>query len=392
VDKMSAKNGKRFLPEGKHLMMGNVAMSEGAISAGLTFFGGYPITPSTEVIEHLAMRLPQIGGVCMQMEDELASINSVMGASLVGGKAMTATSGPGLSLMSETISMAANLEIPFVFCDVQRNGPGTGFVTEPHHNDIGFMRFSGNGEFQVIAIAPMNCQELFDLTITAFNYAELYRCPVFLVSDAYLGHLHEVVKIPSKEEILNRIVERELPEDFTKKFSYKDKTTGEYVITKPPQMGTDYCPGLFLHQPHGPEGLPTPKPMEFLETIMEKINSRKDEIVITDQYQLDDAEIVIIAYGLPVRSSYRAVDVARKEGIKVGVFRLVTIWPFPDEKVKEVVKDAKAVIVPELNYTGVIAEQVERVTPIETPIIKIPKVCEFHHPDDILNVIKEVSK
>lgn len=389
---ISESNVKKFLPEGKQLMMGNVAMAEGAISAGLKFFGGYPITPSTEVIEHLAFRLPQIGGVCMQMEDELASINAVIGASLVGEKAMTATSGPGLSLMSETISMAANLEIPFVFCDVQRNGPGTGFVTEPHHNDIGFMRFAGNGEFQVIAIAPMNCQELFDLTITAFNYAELYRCPVFLVSDAYLGHLHEVVRIPSKEEILKKVVERELPEDFTAKFSYKDKNTEEYIVPKPPIMGTEYCPGFFLHQPHGPEGLPTSRSVQFIETLMEKINSKKDEICITDEYRLDDAEIVIIAYGLPVRSSYRAVDIARQEGLKVGVFRLITVWPFPEEQVKEVVKDAKAILVPELNYTGVIAEQVERVTKLETPVIKIPKVCEFHHPEDILKIIREVSK
>ena len=136
---MEKINDKRYLPEGKHVMMGNIAMSEGALAAGLEFFGGYPITPSTEVIEHLARRMPEVGGVCMQMEDELASINSVMGASLVGAKAMTATSGPGFSLMVETISMAACLEIPFVFCDVQRNGPGTGFVTQPHHNDLGLM-------------------------------------------------------------------------------------------------------------------------------------------------------------------------------------------------------------------------------------------------------------
>jgi 2-oxoglutarate ferredoxin oxidoreductase subunit alpha len=389
---MSINNQKRFLPEGRHLMMGNVAMSEGAISAGLKFFGGYPITPSTEVIEHLAVRLPQIGGVCMQMEDELASINSVIGASLVGVKAMTATSGPGLSLMTETISMAANLEVPFVFCDVQRNGPGTGFVTEPHHNDLGLMRFAGNGEFQVITLAPMNCQELFDLTITAFNFAEIYRCPVFIMSDAYLGHLHEVVNIPPKEEILKQLVERELPDDFVKKFSFKDDITGKYVIPKPPIMGTDYCPGLFLHQPHNYEGLPTPKPMQFIEAIIEKINSNKDKICLTDQYKLDDAEIIVVGYGLPVRSSYRAVDIARKEGIKVGIFRLITVWPFPEEKVKEIVKSAKAVIVPELNYTGFIAEQVERVTKLETPVIKIPKVCEFHHPDDILKVIREVAK
>jgi len=384
---------KRFLKAGKHLMMGNEAMSEGAIAAGCTFFGGYPITPSTEVIEHLAKRLPEVGGVCMQMEDELASINAVMGASLVGAKAMTATSGPGLALMAETISMGANLEIPFVFCDVQRNGPGTGYVTEPHHNDIGFARFSGNGEFQIIALAPMNCQELYDLTITAFNFAEKYRCPVFLMSDAYLGHLHEVVKIPTKEEILNEVIKRELPDDTKGRvFSYKDPSTGEYIIPKPPIMGTEYCPGLFIHQPHVPDGLPTPKPIVYQEMLIEKITSKMDEISLTDTYKLEDAEIVIVSYGLPVRSSYRAVDIARKEGIKVGIFRLITVWPFPDKKIKEAVKDAKAVIVPELNYTGVIAEQVERVTKLETPVIKIPKVAEFHHPDDILNVIREVEK
>jgi 2-oxoglutarate/2-oxoacid ferredoxin oxidoreductase subunit alpha len=390
---LALENKNRFLKSGKHLMMGNEAMSEGAIAAGLKFFGGYPITPSTEVIEHLARRLPEVGGCCMQMEDELASINSVIGASLTGAKAMTATSGPGLSLMSETISMAANLEVPFVFCDVQRNGPGTGYVTEPHHNDIGFVRFPGNGEFQVIALAPMTCQELFDLTIEAFNFAEIYRCPVFLLSDAYLGHLHEVVNIPSEEEILNRVVKRDLPEDTSgRMFSYQDNVSGEYVIPKPPQMGTDYCPGLFIHQPHGPDGLPTPKPMDFIKVLFEKVNVNKDKICLTDTYKLDDAEIVIISYGLPVRSSYRAVDMARKEGIKVGLFRLITVWPFPDEKVKEVVKDAKAIIVPELNYTGFIAEQVERVTKLETPIIRIPNVCEFHHPNDILKEIKEVAE
>ncbi|TFG06581.1 MAG: 2-oxoacid:acceptor oxidoreductase subunit alpha [Promethearchaeota archaeon] len=390
---MSEKNGKRYLAEGKYLMMGNVAMSEGAISAGLKYFGGYPITPSTEVIEHLAKRMPQFGGVCMQMEDELASINSVMGASLVGAKAMTATSGPGLSLMVETISMAANLEIPFIFCDIQRCGPGTGSVTDPHHNDLGLVRFSGNGEFEVIAIAPMNCQELFDLTITAFNYAETYRCPVFILSDAYLGHLHEVVKIPPKEEIEKRVIKREVPDEITSQvFSYLDRVTNEYVIPKPPIIGTDYVPGMFLHTPHNAEGILSPDPQRFVEVMVNKIKTNKDKIILTEEYKLDDAEIVIVAYGLPVRVSYRAVDIARKEGIKVGILRLVTVWPFPDEIVKEKVKDAKAVIVPELNITGVIAEQVERVTNLETPVIRVPKVAVFHHPDDILKEIREVAK
>ncbi len=390
---MSKENNKRFLPEGKYVMMGNVAMSEGALAAGLEFFGGYPITPSTEVIEHLAKRMPEVGGVCMQMEDELASINAIMGASLVGAKSMTATSGPGFSLMVETISMAACLEIPFVFCDVQRNGPGTGFVTEPHHNDLGLMRFAGNGEFGVIALAPMNCQELFDLTITAFNFAETYRCPVFIISDAYLGHLHEAIYIPPKEEIMKKVIPRELPNNFENKFTYMDPTTNKYITPKAPIMGTDYVPLMFLHQAHNPNGMSSRRlALPFTQMLIDKIKSNMDKISLTEEYKLEDAEIVIISYGLPVRTSYRAVDIARKEGIKVGIFRLITVWPFPDEKVKKVVKDAKAVIVPELNYTGIIAEQVERVTKLETPIIRIPKVCDFHHPNDILEKIREVVK
>ena len=390
---MEKISDKRYLPEGKHVMMGNVAMSEGALAAGLEFFGGYPITPSTEVIEHLARRMPEVGGVCMQMEDELASINSVMGASLVGAKAMTATSGPGFSLMVETISMAACLEIPFVLCDVQRNGPGTGFVTQPHHNDLGLMRFAGNGEFGVIALAPMNCQELFDLTITAFNYAEIYRCPVFLVSDAYLGHLHEPLIIPSKEEIIEKVIPRELPNDFTHKFTYYDNKTNTYIIPKPPIMGTDYVPLMFLHQAHNSAGMSSQREaLPFTKMLTDKLKTNIDKISLTEEYKMEDAEIIIISYGLPVRTSYRAVDIARKEGIKVGIFRLITLWPFPDEKVKKIVKNAKAVIVPELNYTGIMAEQVERVTKLEIPIIKIPKICDFHHPDDILKVIREVAK
>lgn len=389
---MSEKNTKRYLPEGKYVMMGNVAMAEGALAAGLNFFGGYPITPSTEVIEHLAKRLPEVGGCCIQMEDELASINAVMGASLTGAKAMTATSGPGLSLMVETISMAANLEIPFVFCDVQRVGPGShGPVTAPHHNDIGLIRFAGHGEFQVIALAPMNCQELFDLTITAFNFAETYRCPVFILSDAYLGHLHEPVYIPPKEEIIKSVILRELPQDYSKIFSYKNDETGEYIIPKPPIIGTDYYPPTSLQLPHNTMGLPISNALLFIEILIEKVKSNIEKISITEEYRLEDADIVIIAYGLPVRASYRAVDEARKEGIKVGVLRLITVWPFPEEKIKTVIKDSKAIIIPELNYTGIIAEQVERVKKPETPIKKIPKVGEIHHPDEILKIIKEVS-
>ena len=390
---MSPKSLKNSSDIKQALVTGNMASAEGAIAVGCRFFAGYPITPSSEIAHHMSRRLPEVNGTFVQMEDELASINAVMGASLVGAKSMTATSGPGFSLMVETISMAACLEIPFVFCDVQRNGPGTGFVTEPHHNDLGLMRFAGNGEFGVIALAPMNCQELFDLTITAFNFAETYRCPVFIISDAYLGHLHEAIYIPLKEEIMKKVIPRELPNNFENKFTYMDPTTNKYITPKAPIMGTDYVPLMFLHQAHNPNGMSSRRlALPFTQMLIDKIKSNMDKISLTEEYKLEDAEIVIISYGLPVRTSYRAVDIARKEGIKVGIFRLITVWPFPDEKVKKVVKDAKAVIVPELNYTGIIAEQVERVTKLETPIIRIPKVCDFHHPNDILEKIREVVK
>jgi len=258
---------------------------------------------------------------------------------------------------------------------------------------LGLMRFAGNGEFGVIALAPMNCQELFDLTITAFNFAETYRCPVFIISDAYLGHLHEAIYIPPKEEIMKKVIPRELPNNFENKFTYMDPTTNKYITPKAPIMGTDYVPLMFLHQAHNPNGMSSRRlALPFTQMLIDKIKSNMDKISLTEEYKLEDAEIVIISYGLPVRTSYRAVDIARKEGIKVGIFRLITVWPFPDEKVKKVVKDAKAVIVPELNYTGIIAEQVERVTKLETPIIRIPKVCDFHHPNDILEKIREVVK
>lgn len=382
----------RYMPPGKHLMMGNIAVAEGALAAGLGFFGGYPITPSTEIPEHLSQRLPEVGGAFMQMEDELASINSVVGASIAGSKAMTATSGPGVSLMTETISFAAAMETPFVLVDCQRNGPGTGFVTSPHHNDIGLVRYPGNGEFEVIAIAPMSCQELYDLTIHAFNLAEKYRCPTFILSDAYLGHLHEVVEIPAPEEIERKVIRREVPDPLPyERFSLLKKD--EVTIPPPTIAGTEYDTSVFVSQPHGPTGMPfdsIDRGLQFVQTLSKKITNNIDDIAMVDAYLADDAEILVIAYGLPVRAAYHAVDLARKEGIKAGVFRLVTVWPFPVERVKQAVAGVKAVIMPEMNL-GIMADQVERTVNLDQPVIRIPRVGELHHPDEILKQIKEVA-
>jgi 2-oxoglutarate ferredoxin oxidoreductase subunit alpha len=378
---------------GKHVMMGNVAMAEGAMAAGLTFFGGYPITPSTEVPEHLVSRLPETGGAFIQMEDELAAINSVMGASIAGAKAMTATSGPGTALMAETISMAACMEIPFVICDVQRNGPGTGLVTAPHHNDVFQCKYSGNGEYEVIAYAPMSCQELYDLTIEAFNAAETYRCPTYVMSDAYLAHLHEPVIIPPAEEVQKRVIARQiLDKPNPEKFVFKDDQ-GKIIIPPAPVLGTLNYPTNFFSQPHGPDGIPVDESQAFkpLSNLMEKITGNVEKIAKTESYMLDDAEIVIIAYGLPARVSYRVVNEARKEGIKAGLLRLLTIWPFPYARVKMVLASAKAVVMPEMNF-GLMAGEVERVKKLEIPLYKVPKIAELHEPGEILAAVKRAKE
>lgn len=383
---------KGALTPGKHLLMGNVAVAEGALAAGLQFFAGYPITPSTEIVEHLAVRLPQEGGVFIQMEDELASINAVCGASIAGVKAMTATSGPGISLMTETISWAASMEIPHVIVDVQRNGPGTGFVTAPHHNDIGTVKNAGNGEYEIIALAPMTCQESFDLTIQAFNFAETYRCPTFILSDAYLGHLHEAVVIPPAEEIAEKVIPRDVPDPApNEKFSH---LKGEEIqIPPPPVLGTGYYPPIFFSQPHGPTGVPydtDADALRFNQILSQKITNNMDNITMVDSYLLDDADIAVIAYGLPVRSSYRAIDLARDAGIKVGLLRLITIWPFPFATVETAVAGKKAIVMPEMNL-GIMANQVERVTGGDIPVVRVPKIGDLHHPEEILKVITEVA-
>ncbi|MEX2726760.1 MAG: transketolase C-terminal domain-containing protein [Candidatus Sigynarchaeum springense] len=384
---------KRYMAPGKHVLMGNVAMAEGAMAAGLTFFGGYPITPSTEVPEHLVSRLPETGGAFIQMEDELAAINAVAGASVAGAKAMTATSGPGTSLMAETISMAAAMEIPLVICDVQRNGPGTGLVTAPHHNDVFQCKYSGNGEYEVIAYAPMSCQELYDLTIEAFNAAETYRCPTYIMSDAYLGHLHEQVIIPPAVEVKKRVIDRKiLDKPNPEKFTFMD-SQGTIHIPPPPVLGTPNFPTTFISQPHGPDGIPVNEDQVLKPNtlLVEKITKNVEKIAKTETYMLEDAEIVLIAYGLTARVCYHVVNTARKQGLKVGLFRLVTLWPFPYDRVKKAIAKAKVVIVPEMNL-GLMAGEVERCKPLETPMYKVPKIADIHEPGEIMAVVKKANE
>ena len=390
---------------GKHLMMGNTAMVEGALAAGCTFFAGYPITPQNEVPERMSKRLPEVGGRFIQMEDEIGSISAVVGASLAGLKAMTSTSGPGFSLMQETISMAANNEIPCVICDVQRGGPGSGIVSLPHHSDVIQAHYGGNGEYILPTFAPSTCQDLFDFMIDAFNTAEIYRTPVVVLSDAFLGHNHEQVIIPPADEIRKKIVPRRrvildeegkpLNPSKYRPFSYEDpKNPGHYIIPPPPTIGTEYYPNWMPTVTHTPDGIPSEDSFvatKVNETLKYKIENNADKICKNDEHFIDDADIAIICYGLPYRTALRAVKDARNEGIKAGIFRMRVVWPLPEKDIKRVGETVKTILVPEINL-GQILIFIRSIVKCDANVEPISAVGRLHEPKEILARIKEANK
>ncbi len=393
-------------PAKSYVWMGNVAMVEGALAAGCRFFAGYPITPQNEVPERMSERLPQIGGRFIQMEDEIASITAVIGASMAGLKAMTSTSGPGFSLMQESLSWAASIEVPIVVGEVMRTGPGAGIVSLPHHSDIIQAAYGGNGEYQVIAYAPSSSQELFDLTIDAFNAAELWRTPVVIFSDSWLGHIHEEVKVPPLDDLKKRVLPRKmvdldatgnpLPRNQYYVFTRYDKKTCEFKMSIPPNIATDYFPaqGWLPAVTHSAQGLPS----EFQEaaeyevmTINNKILANEEKIVKVQEYFTEDADIAFVCYGLPFRSALRAVKEARAEGIKAGLLRLVTIWPFARKAVRELSQKVKKIIVPEINL-GQILIWVEAAVADGTRVEGMPAISRLHEPKELLDKIREGVK
>ncbi len=395
---------KRSVYTGTHLLEGNVAMAEGCIAAGCRFFAGYPITPQSEVPEHMAKRLPEVGGVFMQMEDEIASISAVVGATLTGKKAMSSTSGPGFALMQETLSWANLIEMPLVVANVQRVGPGSGVVSLPTHGDITQIKRGGNGEYEVIAIAPNSCQELFDLSIVAFNLAEIWRVPTFILSDAWLGHMREKVVIPEPEEIKKRIVPRPeyIPaenetEGRPQIYTTANKDFTEFNIPAFPPLGSKHFPYWWISLTHSQiSGMITETPSVADNTNMTinyKISKNEAKISIVKRYQLDDAEIAIITYGTPSRSALEAVNECRKEGIKVGLLRLVTVWPIAETAIREVAEKVKQIIVPEMNL-GQIAEQIERFAfhtdGQRIPVHRVSHTAILHTPKEIIDKIKEI--
>jgi len=370
------------------LMQGNEACAKGALAAGCRFFAGYPITPSSEIAEVLSEELPKIGGRFIQMEDEIASIAAVIGASLTGCKSMTATSGPGLSLKAENIGYASIAEVPCVIVDVQRVGPSTGGPTAPSQGDVMQARWGTHGDHPIIALAPNSVKETFEVTIKAFNLSEQFRVPVILLLDEVIGHMRERVVLPDMDSI--QIIDRKKP----------TVPPEEYLPYKPDEDGVprmaSYGEGYRFHVTgltHDETGFPNTGPENtdsLIRRLHEKIEKNLDKIIIVEEYFMDDAEIALFAYGSPSRSSLSAVRKAREEGIKVGLIRPITIWPFPAEAVRKVAQKVKKIIVPEMNLGQLIGE-VEKYAKSDAEVIGLNRVDgELITPQEVMEKIKEV--
>ncbi len=376
---------------GSHYLDGDHACSEGAIAGGCRFASGYPITPSTEVVERLAQRFPHCGGRFLQFEDELAASIALLGASWGGAKTLTVTSGPGFSLMMEHIGLAAITETPCVYINVQRAGPSTGLPTQPAQGDMMQARFGSHGDYRLIALCPNSPQECFDLTLEAFNLAEEYRVPVIVMLDEVVGHMTEKVVIPPADKL--KVTERR----------WTSKKPGEYKPYEPaagslvPEMvkaGDGYrfhITGL-THDERGYPNMTIPAHEKMQMRLTDKIVKNADRIVRFDGQDLDGAEVVVVSYGITSRIAQKAIHMAREKGVKVGSFRLITAWPFPEKQIVDLSKKVKAFVVPELNLGQMVLE-VERLTNGRCRTIPVPHVGgTVHNPDVILKSILEAVR
>ena len=342
---------------GEHFMTGDVACAEGALAAGCLFFGAYPITPATEIAEHISGRLPEIGGTFIQMEDEIAALASVIGASCAGLKSMTATSGPGFSLMMENIGLAICTETPCVIVNVQRTGPSTGLPTQGAQSDMMQARWGSHGNYEIIALAPSSPQEIFYQTIMAFNLSETYRMPVLVMTDEMTGHISERVVIPEAKSIKTAF--RPAPKG--RKDRFKPFEPGPNGVAPMAIAGDGYnihVTGL-THDERGYPVMTIETQEEMMSRLIGKVRRNLDDIIMTESYRLDDAEIAIVSYGVSVRTCLAAVDEAREQGIKAGLLKLITVWPFPGELIKTLAARVKGFVTVELNL-GQIHFEVER--------------------------------
>jgi len=384
--------GKKAKGAGKtngdvRLLQGNEACVHGALLAGVSFFAGYPITPSTEIAELLARELPKRGGVFVQMEEEIASMGAVIGASLAGAKAMTATSGPGFSLKQENLGFASFAEIPCVVVNVMRGGPSTGLPTSVSQGDIMQARWGAHGDHPIIVLAPWSVEEMLTVTITAFNFSEKYRTPVILLSDAVIGHMREKVRVPRKSDV--KLVERKRPTVPAHAYQPYDMTADHIPAL------ADFGAGYRYHVTglaHDQWGFPTMNPDEvksLLTRLRDKIETNRPSICLSEEYLCDDADHILVAIGSAARSCKAAVDITRARGIKVGLIRPVTLWPFPRRLIAHYAPAVKRFLVVELNLGQMVLE-VERIVGGKAAVEPINRYDgELITPDEIVEYLVE---
>ncbi|HWQ55325.1 MAG TPA: 2-oxoacid:acceptor oxidoreductase subunit alpha [Bryobacteraceae bacterium] len=375
---------------GVHFIDGDHACCEGALAAGARFAAGYPITPSTEVVERFAARIPVVGGVFIQMEDELASSIAIQGAVWAGAKAFTVTSGPGYSLMMEHIGYAAMTETPCVFVNVQRGGPSTGLPTLPAQADMMQARWGSHGDYGTIALCPNSPQECFDLAIQAFNLAERFRTPVMFMMDEVVGHMTEKVVIPPADQI---------------EIYPRRRTSKPFQDFKPYEPGPDGIPEMahagegyrfhitgLTHDERGYPSMNVDTQERLVRRLVKKLEPLAGEDAIFEAENLDDAEVVVVCYGITSRVAQRALQMARQEGIRAGKFRLITAWPFPEPHIEKLAERVRAFVVPELNL-GQMVREVERSVRGRAKVLSVTHAGGgVHRPEQILSAIKEALR
>jgi 2-oxoglutarate ferredoxin oxidoreductase subunit alpha len=373
----------------RKLIQGNEACALAAIYSGCRFFGGYPITPSTEIAEGMARMLPKLGGRFIQMEDEIGSIASVIGASIAGVKSMTATSGPGFSLMQENIGYAYITETPCVIVNVQRGGPSTGLPTKVSQSDTMQARWGTHGDYTAISVAPASVRECFEQTVKAFNFAERFRTPVTVLTDEVIGHMREAIVLPEEGEL--EVINRERPDVPTEWYHHYEITPS--LVS--PMAG--YGDGYRFHVTgltHDQDGFPTAKPVEIqqkLDKIRNKIMRFTDELVQLETEMTEDASICVFAYGIAARAARQAVHMAREKRIHAGLIRPITIWPFPDEQIREHLAHARKVLVVELNM-GQLVNEIRRIAPRSCKVEQLNRYDgEVLNPVEIFKKIVEVK-
>ena len=373
---------------GDHFLNGDEACAEGALAAGCNLFAGYPITPQSEIAERMAYRLPKIGGIFIQMEDEISSMAAILGAAWGGMKSMTATSGPGFSLMMENLGLGMMTETPCVLINIQRGGPSTGLPTLVGQADMMQARWGSHGDYGVIALSPSSPQEAFELTVRAFNLAEIYRLPVLVMADEVVGHMYERVTIdPEKIEI----VERRRP----------TKPPGEFLPYEPgpdlvpqgmPIFGDGYCVHVtgLTHDERGYPIIDAATQQRMIPRLKEKITKNANKIIAVEETEVEGADVVIVTYGISARTSFGAMELAKQNGLNVGMLRLITVWPFPEERIRRLAEDVVGFVVPEINL-GQIVLEVERASAGKAAVRSVPHAGgDIHRPDEILSAIEEV--